>query len=37
MPPHLLTSYKIQKCYQNKPKFKDVSSRNNFPKIKDGA
>ena len=27
----------IQKYYQNEPKFKGVYSRNNLPKIKDGA
>ena len=37
MPPHSLTSFKIQKYYQNEPKFNGVYSRNNLPKIKDGA
>ena len=37
MPPNLLTNFKIQKCYQNEPKFNDVYSRNNLPKLKDGA
>ena len=37
MPPHLLTNFGIQKYYQNKPKFNGVYSRNNLPKIKDGA
>ena len=37
MPPHLLTNFKIQKYYQNKPKFNGVYSRNNLPKIKDGV
>ena len=37
MPPHLSTSFEIQKYYQNKPKFNGVYSRNNLPKIKDGA
>ena len=32
-----LTSFKIQKYYQNKPKFNGVYSRNNLPKIKDGT
>ena len=32
-----LTSFKIQKYYQNKLKFNGVYSRNNLPKIKDGA
>ena len=27
----------IQKDYQNKPKFNGVYSKNNLPKIKDGA
>ena len=36
MPPHPLTNFEIQKCYQNKPKFTGVYSRNNLPKIKDG-
>ena len=35
MPPHPLTNFEIQKCYQNKHKFNGVSSRNNLPKIKD--
>ena len=38
MPPHLLTNFEIQKCYQNEPRFNGVYSRNNLPKtIKDGA
>ena len=38
MPPHPLTSFEIQKYYQNEPRFNCVSSRNNLPnKIKDGA
>ena len=45
MPPHTLTNFEIQKYYQNdaqltsknKPKFNGVYSRNNLPKIKDGA
>ena len=24
MPPHPLTNFEIQKCYQNEPKFNDV-------------
>ena len=36
MPPHPLTNFEIQKCYQSKPKFNGVYSRNNLPKIKDG-
>ena len=34
---HLLTNFEIQKYYQKEPKFNGVYSRNNFPKIKDGA
>ena len=37
MPPHSLTNFEIQKYYQNEPKFNGVYSRNNLPKIKDGA
>ena len=38
MPPHPLTNFKIQKYYQNEPRFNGVYSRNNLPKqIKDGA
>ena len=37
MLPHLLTNFEIQKYYQKEPKFNGVYSRNNFPKIKDGA
>ena len=37
MPPHPLTNFEIQKYYQNEPKFNDVYSRNNLPKVKDGA
>ena len=38
MPPHPLTNFEIQKCYQNGPRFNGVSSRNNLPKkIEDGA
>ena len=37
IPPHPLTNFEIQKCYQNKPKFNGVYSRNSLPKIKDGA
>ena len=32
MPPHPLT-----KCYQNEPRFTGVYSRDNLPRIKDGA
>ena len=34
---HLLTNFEIQEYYQNEPKFNSVCSRNNLPKIKDGA
>ena len=37
MPPHPLTSFKIEKYYQNETKFNDGYSRNNVPKIKDGV
>ena len=37
MPSHPLTIFEIQKYYQNEPKFNGVYSRNNMPKIKDGA
>ena len=37
MSPHPLTNFKIQKHYQNEPKFDGVYSKNNLPKIKDGA
>ena len=37
MPPHSLTCFKIKKCYQNKPKFNGVYSKNNLSKRKDGA
>ena len=38
MPPHPLANFKIQKYYQNEPRFNGVFSRNNLPKkIKDGA
>ena len=38
MPPQPLTNVKIQKYYQNEPRFNGVYSRNNLPKkIKDGA
>ena len=32
---HPLTSFEIQKHYQNKPRFSCVYSRNNLPKTKD--
>ena len=37
MPPHHLTNFEIQRYYQNEPNFNSVYSRNNLPKIKDGA
>ena len=37
MLPHPLKNFKIQKYYQNEPKFNGVYSRNNLPKAKDGA
>ena len=35
MSPCPLTNFEIKKHYQNKPEFKDVSSRNNLPKKQD--
>ena len=37
MPPHPLNNFEIQKYYQNEAKLNGVYSRNNFPKITDGA
>ena len=45
MPPHPLTNFEIQKYYQNyaqqssknEPRFNGVYSKDNLPKIKDGA
>ena len=37
MPFHHLTNFEIQKYYQNKCTFNGAYSRNNLPKIKDGA
>ena len=37
MPPHPLTNSEIQKYYQNESRFNGVYSRENLPKIKDGA
>ena len=34
---HSLINFEIQKYYQNQPKFNGVYSRNNLPKINDGA
>ena len=35
--PHPSTNFEIQKYYQNEPKFNGVYSKNNLPKIIDGA
>ena len=32
---HPLTNFERQRYYQNEPKFNDVHSRNNVPRIKD--
>ena len=37
MPSYSLTSFEIQKDYQNEPKFNGAYSRNNLHKIKDRA
>ena len=37
MLPHHLTNFEIQYCWHNEPKFNDVYSRCNLPKIKDMA
>ena len=37
MLPHYLTNFKIQKYYQNEPRFNVIYSRNNLPKTKEGA
>ena len=37
MPPYPLRNFEIQKYYQNESKFNGAYSRNNLPKIKDGA
>ena len=38
IPPHPLTSFEIQKYYENEPRFNRVYSRDNLPnKIKDDA
>ena len=37
IPSHPLTNFEIQKYYQNEPRFNGVYSRDNLPKIKDGA
>ena len=35
--PHPLTNFEIQKYYKNEPRFNGVYSRDNLPKIKNGA
>ena len=37
MPPHPLTNFEIQKYYQNESRFNVVYSRDNLPRILDGA
>ena len=37
MPPYPLTNFEIQKYHQNQPKFNGVYSRDNLPRIRDGA
>ena len=37
MPPYPLTNFEIQKYYHNQPRFNGVYSRDNLPKVKDGA
>ena len=37
MLPHPLTNFEIQKYYENESRFNGVYSRDNLPKIKDGA
>ena len=37
MLPHSSTNFEIQRYYQNEPRFNGVYSRDNLPKIKDGA
>ena len=37
IPSHPLTNFEIQKYYKNKPRFNGFYSRDNLPKIKDGA
>ena len=32
MPPHPLTNFEIQKCYENEPRFNGIFSRDNLPK-----
>ena len=35
MPPHPLTTFKIQTCYQNEAKFDGANWGNNLPNIND--
>ena len=37
IPPHPLTNFEIQKYYQNELRLNGIYSRDNLPKIKDGA
>ena len=37
MLPHPLTTFEVQKYYQNEPKFNGIYWRNDLPKTKDGA
>ena len=37
MPPSSFTNFEIEKYYQNEPRFNGVYSRDNLPKIKNGA
>ena len=37
IPPHPLSNFEIQKYYENESRFNGVYSRDNLPKIKDGA
>ena len=37
MRPHPLINFEIQRYYQNETRFNGVYSRDNLPKIKDGA
>ena len=37
MLPHPLTTFEIQKYYQNEPKFNGIYSRNDLPKTNHGA
>ena len=37
MPSHPLTNFEMQKYYQNEPRFNGVDSRDNLPRIQDGA